>query len=412
MRSGQPGEISLRHRDGSRVWVRATFNVATDFEGVLLGYEGFVEDVTESRRARAIAQRAEARFGTVFESAPIGMALVHEDGTIFKANSAFGVLAGYQGPVPVGTPWKTILDGQLGDAARFFDPQRNDEGTEIDVVAADRSRISLRLHVECSPEPEPDGEFAIVQVLDVTSHVDLQRVLREQVRAKNDFIATVSHELRTPLTAIVGFLAELPASLGEVEDGPAEMLEIVTAESTALSNIVEDLLVAARSDLDQLVMKAEMVAVDEVVQRVVRASSRIVLDHGAVVDTAAVTPERALADEGRVEQILWNLIVNAIRHGGANVTVGTERREESIVLWVRDDGPGIPGEVVDALFEPFRSFPVDQGLTTSMGLGLYVANKLAEKMGGSITVGSRPGFTEFVLVLPAADVPAFRPVPA
>ncbi|MDJ0954503.1 MAG: PAS domain S-box protein, partial [Acidimicrobiia bacterium] len=326
IRSGGSGETTLRCSDGGDLWVRVSFSVVEDAEGEILGFEGLVEDLTESRLARESAARAEARFLTVFDSAPIGMALVAATGEIIRANRAFAALAGYADPLPVGTPWTSILDGELGSVADLFASDGSDEPAEIDVTTAAGTRKSLRLHVQRPSEPQSDTDFAIVQLLDVTSHVELEKLLREQVRAKNDFIATVSHELRTPLTAVVGFLSELPGSLGEVGEEPAEMLEILASESTSLSNIVEDLLVAARADLEQLSVKSEIVPIGETIAHVVRASSRITRDHGAVVDVSAVVEATARADKGRVEQILWNLIVNALRHGGSTVSIGVEER--------------------------------------------------------------------------------------
>lgn len=379
VRTGESGEIRLRNRDGEPVWVEVTFDVIKNSDGEHVGFEGFVKDVTESRLAEASAQRAEARFGTVFESAPIGMALVEETGVVIRANRAFCMLAGYDSSLPSGARWDSILDGQLGHASRFFTEDRSE--SELEVVAPDGARKTLRIHVAHPPEPAANSRFAIVQLLDVTPHVALQTVLREQVRAKNDFIATVSHELRTPLTAVVGFLDELPSSLGDLEAEPSEMLEIISSEATSLSNIVEDLLVAARADLDQLAVRRESVAVADLVERVVRASSRLAVDHGVAVTAEDVKPALAAADPGRVEQILWNLLTNAVRHGGERVAIGAEQRGQRVVVWVRDDGPGLPSEVAASVFEPFQSFAGDSSVTTSMGLGLYVVRKLTELMG-------------------------------
>ena len=405
VRTGEPGEIKLRNSDGDPVWVRVTFDAVTSSEGEPLGFEGFVKDVTESRLAEASAQRAQARFATVFESAPIGMALVDEAGVIIRANRAFTALVGHDQELPEGTLWEDVLDGQLGDARRFIDPDWSEE-SELEVVTSLGDRLSLRLHVARPPLQNSKNDFVILQLLDVTPHVDLQTVLRDQVRAKNDFIATVSHELRTPLTAVVGFLDELPSSLGELEPDSAEMLEIISSEARSLSNIVEDLLVAARADLDQLAVREETVAVGDVVERVVRASTRIARDHGAGITAEGVRPAFAVADPGRVEQILWNLLTNAVRHGGERITIGTEQRGRRVAIWVRDDGPGLSAEIADSVFEPFRSFAGDNGVTTSMGLGLYVVQKLAELMGGSVTATSNNGYTEFLVDLPAADVTA------
>jgi signal transduction histidine kinase len=296
-------------------------------------------------------------------------------------------------------PWSSVLDGQLGDPSRFTGPHSEDLEDEISVAGADGETRWIRFRVSRPPAQGGYGHFAIVQLLDVTSHVGLESVLREQVRAKNDFIATVSHELRTPLTAVVGFVDELGGALVDPSGEALEMLEILAAESTSLSNIVEDLLVAARADIDQLSVAQETVDLSDVINRVIRASSRLALDHGASINLKCSSAV-ATADSRRVEQILWNLITNAIRHGGSEITICARREDARVLMTVEDNGLGVPAKAIDEIFEPYRSFTLDQGVTTSMGLGLYVARKLAQLMGGDLSARVDGVRTEFVLELP------------
>jgi two-component system sensor histidine kinase ChiS len=242
-------------------------------------------------------------------------------------------------------------------------------------------------------------------VLDVTSHVELEATLREQVRTKNDFIATVSHELRTPLTAVVGFIDELGAVLDEPSPDALEMIDIVAAEATSLSAIVEDLLVAASADIDRLAVVVEEVDVGGVIDRVVRASSRLVVENGASLEVQCCDEAIAIADPRRVEQILWNLVTNAVRHGGSAITVAGRRDgDHRISVTVQDSGAGIPAGLSDEVFKPYSSLALNEGVTPSMGLGLYVAQKLARLMDGELSATGDNGASEFTLDLPAAHM--------
>lgn len=404
LRNGVPREVKLSPRGGYPIWVRITLSPVVDSDGESLGYEGFFEDLSESKMAEASASNAEARFATVFDSAPIGMALVDAAGAVIRANRAFTALVDEPAFTPPGMPWSTLLDGQLGDPSRFFREAANSE-MEVSVSHPKVGQRSFRLRASRPPGPAGPARYAIVQLLDVTSHVELEATLREQVRAKNDFIATVSHELRTPLTAVVGFVDELGAVLDDPSPDALEMIDIVAAEATSLSAIVEDLLVAASADIDRLAVVVEEVDVDAVIDRVVRASSRLVVEHGASLEVERCDDAIAVADPRRVEQILWNLVTNAVRHGGSAITiVGKRSGDRRIAIMVQDSGAGIPPGLSDEVFKPYSSFALDQGVTPSLGLGLYVAQKLARLMGGELSARSENGSSEFTLDLPAAHL--------
>lgn len=401
LREGVPQEVRLRTKDGRPVWARVVLTPVLSPAGNGVGYEGFIEDLTESKRAEASADQAQARFATVFDSAPIGMALVDAAGAVIRANRAFTNLVGEAVFEVPGRRWTDILGGQLGSPRRFFD---GNDGLvdDVQITDPDGARRWMKLRVSRPQESDRYSHYAIVQVLDVTPQVELESVLREQVRAKNDFIATVSHELRTPLTAVVGFIDELGSVVDDPSPDALEMIDIIAAEATSLSAIVEDLLVAARADIDRLTVVAERVNLRDVIDRVVRASSRLVIENGASIEVMCPEETTATADDRRVEQILWNLVTNAIRHGGDAITISAEPRGARIAVSVQDSGAGVPPDLRDEVFEPYSSFSADPGVTPSMGLGLYVAQKLAQLMGGGLSTRSDDGTSEFTLDLPAA----------
>jgi signal transduction histidine kinase len=224
--------------------------------------------------------------------------------------------------------------------------------------------------------------------------------LQHVIKAKDMFIASVSHELRTPLTAVLGFAEVLSgAGNGLSSEEMAEAARMIAEQAADLSAIIDDLLIAARSEIDTVQVVEEDVdltrEVNSVVQGIAEAErTRIHLPSGSLI---------VRGDHLRVRQILRNLIMNALRHGGAVVSVelGTPSRETGTVIVV-DNGPGIPAELVERLFEPYFHGPGDSGQPEAIGLGLSVSRFLARLMGGDITVGSHPRGTAFELTLPAA----------
>lgn len=218
---------------------------------------------------------------------------------------------------------------------------------------------------------------------------------RALVLAKDELIANLSHELRTPLTGIVGF-AQTAAmdetlNVGELR----EMSSVIAAEANELSRMVDDLITAARDDQDSLSIRLEPVDPIAELESVLVAAK--LADQKVRTDLEAA---RLHADRLRLRQILRNLISNAIKHGGPDVAVIGVVEGDVYRITVSDDGDGVPEHLIDRLFQRFvhkGDAPITIG---SVGLGLSIARRLADLMGGSIGYVRQGGRTEFVLRLP------------
>ncbi len=224
--------------------------------------------------------------------------------------------------------------------------------------------------------------------------------------AKNAFIASVSHQLRTPLTAVVGFTAELSKRFDSMTRSEIEeFASVAHRQATEVAHIVEDLLVAARAQIDQVTVSVEPVDVRSVVESVTAETIRLHELASSFVISGAAT---ALTDRRRLRQILRNLFTNALRHGGPHIEVQIGVDAGRVVVEVIDDGPGVDRHEMVHIFEPYQTFHQDQGVTGSIGLGLFVSRTLAELIGGALHYRRRPGETVFRLELPLS--PLFDPV--
>lgn len=223
------------------------------------------------------------------------------------------------------------------------------------------------------------------------------------VATKDEFIASVSHSLRTPLTAVVGFTAELSNHLTTMNQAEIEeFASVAHRQATEMSHIVEDLLVAARADIDHVSVVVETVDLRDAVEAVASEVFRI---HDRPVSALAIFGEAtAAADPTRVRHILRNLIVNALHHGGPHVEVRIGMGDGRTLIEVADDGTGVPDHEIPHLFEPYRRFQDSQGVTGSIGLGLFVSRTLAELMGGAVGYRRQSGETVFRLELPPSPV--------
>jgi two-component system phosphate regulon sensor histidine kinase PhoR len=189
------------------------------------------------------------------------------------------------------------------------------------------------------------------------------------------------------------------------EEQRRELLELIGTEGTRLSQITEDVLLASRLDRDDVSVERDPVDMAEVVDATVDAVRARAGDVSIDVD-ARTNGATALGDRDRVEQVLLNMIDNAIKYGRpeGTVVVSTQQAGGAVRVAVRDEGRGIPSSEHAAIFEKFyRADPEQRYAPSGTGLGLYISRELVRRMGGRIGVDSTPGRgSTFFFELPAA----------
>lgn len=251
---------------------------------------------------------------------------------------------------------------------------------------------------------EPDFSRAVFTIIDVTPHRNEERRMQELVEAKDRFLASVSHEVRTPLTAILGFARLLEE--GGLDGGDREaMVSMVADHAQEVSDLIEDLLVAARVDsghVQVVNVSGDVVSELRDLLRVGGSFTR------SVRFSASVEEAWAWFDPSRLRQVLRNLLTNAERYGGDNVDLTVAAGAESVVVEVVDDGPGLPPEEWEKIFEPYHRVHQTPGLPGSVGIGLTISRQLAELMNGRLEYRVEDGMSRFRLELQPAT-PAAEP---
>ena len=234
---------------------------------------------------------------------------------------------------------------------------------------------------------------------------------RMQDEGKDRFLATVSHELRTPLTVVVGGAAEVESQWETLTaDQRKELLGMVSDQAQEASNLVEDLLVVARSEYGNV--KIAM-AETRLQRHLSYAVSSVPLDRNG---TLTITDEDPLvyADGTRLRQILRNLVQNAVTHGGPNISIEAARDGDIVEVSVIDDGADLAAADCERIFEPYaRTDGAEVNATQGIGIGLYVSRLLAQIMGGELVCLRNGDRTEFRLTLPGAAagaIPMHEPV--
>jgi CheY-like chemotaxis protein/anti-sigma regulatory factor (Ser/Thr protein kinase) len=229
-------------------------------------------------------------------------------------------------------------------------------------------------------------------------------------RAKSEFVATASHELRSPLTSIKGFVELLERSSDGMTDRQREFIEIILKSTDRLVELVNDLLDVARIEAAHVEINRRPIDVGEIVHDVVELiAPRVEAKRQYVTSYVAPTLPPALADPGRVRQIVANLLTNAHLYTpeGGTIHVGVEPDRAWVQITVEDSGVGMTREESERIFDRFYRAGNRSGSNPGTGLGLSIVKSLVDLHGGQIGVDSEPGRgTIFCVRLPAA-VPGF-----
>jgi signal transduction histidine kinase len=312
------------------------------------------------------------RFGLAGAMLPLAVALVSEPAREFSLTARYDVAP---------QPWAIVF--RVGVEA------------VVALVAGLMAR-SLRLEAERARDRAWLAEEAAAR-------------LKELDQMKSDFVAITSHELRTPLAAIRGFVNTIVRRIDRLSlEEVREFLSIVDRQTERLIHLVEDLLVVSRIDAGKLAFEPEPIDplpfLEQVVDGVGAEASRVRMETAAGLPTF-------VADPNRLDQILTNLLQNALKFSSADrpvrlavgIEVPREREDEAVLRFdVADEGVGIAAEELDAIFERFhQSERASTREADGTGLGLYITKRLVEAMGGTIAVASELGRgSTFTVLLP------------
>jgi len=292
--------------------------------------------------------------------------------------------------------WWKMTQPYDGLSTRSRHPERSlylPDGTELLVtVGYVRDPRGRRAH---------GGDAGAVRRIVLTLRSAEQRTRLERSRA--DLVSTVAHELRSPLTSVKGFTATLLAKWPRfTDDQKRVMLETVNADADRVTRLITELLDVSRIESGRIEIHRELVNIPARAQKII--SGRVAAGDASdryVVDVRTGIPETWL-DADKVDQILANLIENAVRHGAGTVTTvvepATVAEAPGVAVAVRDQGPGIAPELAPRVFGRFWRAKRRGGA----GLGLFIVKGLVEAHGGEITVQQAPGGgAEFRFTMPA-----------
>lgn len=348
-------------------------------------------------QAQVAGVEAQTRQDALFNSMIEGVLVLDEQNRVRFANRAFaemfmtnGVLRG-----------KTLLEAvRLVEVAEILERARV-EGRVIDHETQLPGTPPRWLQINAAVLTDAlRRKFGTIMVFH-----DLTR-LKQLERQREDFVANVSHELRTPLSLIKGYVETLLDGAKDNPEVAGRFLKIIERNASRLDLLIQDLLTISALESGQMLLDLQPVPLHALADKVLnylqaRAESRGVTLVNALPDFTAQ------ADANRLDQVMANLVDNAIKYGraGGTVTVGGRQPAAGrLEIFVRDDGPGIPAEALPRVFERFyrvdKARSRDQGGT---GLGLSIVKHIVQAHGGEVRAESELGKgTTFYFTLPDA----------
>lgn len=415
-RRGEPyrTEFRVRARFGGYRWLRGIGVPIFDSDGRIKEWVGASSDVTETKRIGDALRQSQAWLTTLTESVPVMLWAADADGVVDYASQAYFDFTGLPVESLKSGEWVKMIHPD--DRERIVSTWRH--GVEVGEAPSVEYRVlrydgSFRwFKGQAKPSRDEAGRINrwFGSIVDIEELKQMEAELVERDRRKDEFLAMLAHELQNPLAPIL-IASQLLEARGMDDAKLADWaVSAIRHEARHLSQLVSELLDVARVTQGKITLKKERFDLGSMVKQVVEIHRLLISEGGqALAYSVPLDPVMVEADQTRIEQVLGNLLNNAMKYTPAegSITVSLEVEGESAALRVRDSGVGISKIHLGQIFGLFSQIEstldrADGGL----GVGLALAKKLIEQHGGSIhafSEGEGHG-SEFVVRLPMHDL--------
>ncbi len=420
----EPVETLGIARGGARVDVSISVAPIHDAGGKIIGASAMLTDITRRKRAEEALRASEEDFRTIFESAVVGKVQCEPGaGRFVRVNRKFAAMLGHEAADLLG---KALLDVTAPEDAsavaelyeRLLRGEISDFAIENRYVTRDARRLWASTTVTAIRDAGGRIAHTMAVVQDITRRKQVEADLitaREAAehanRTKDQFLAVLSHELRTPLTPVVTAASRL-LRRDDLVDDVRRSVEMIQRNAELEARLIDDLLDLTRVVRGKLELITQAVAARTVIEHAMEICADEV-DAKSIRLTLDVAPGEhwVSADVARLEQVVWNLLKNAVKfsYPGSQIELRCYHEGAQVVIEVRDQGVGIEPEVLPRIFDAFEQGNAD---TTrhfgGLGLGLAISRAIVQLHGGTITASSpgRGSGATFRVLLPSARPPA------
>ena len=360
-------------------------------------------DIDEQRSRREVELKEQSqRTAALFDRMVEGLIVLDAGGRIRLANRAAEVLFAFDGHAAGRTILEATRHHEVAAVVARLDRELEVLGYELRIDSIDAPRF-LQMNALALRDTSGASDGAILVFHDLTR-------LRQLEGVRQEFVANVSHELRTPLSLIKSATETL---LDGAKDDPAALtrfLQIIDKHANRLALLIDDLLLLSTLDSGGLRLNRQPLPFRSTVQDAIDDLQTRALARDVTLENKVPPTLVALADDDRMRQVLSNLLDNAIKYGRAGGVASVEGRllpDGRIEIVVIDDGPGIPKDSQERIFERF--YRVDKARSREQGgtgLGLAIVKHVIQAHGGDVRVESGPGAgARFIVNLPAMPGP-------
>ncbi|MCX6012703.1 MAG: PAS domain S-box protein [Chloroflexi bacterium] len=380
-------------------------------------------DITERKMASEQLRNSAMLWQSTFDAISDAICLLDIDNRILRCNKSMIDITGKpEEEIQGKSCWKVVHGSETHVKDCPFDRMKHTLQKETTVIEQDSRYLEVVAFPQFDESEKLMGGVHIIsditerklaekeienkndQLLQKTKELENANIhLQDVDRLKSIFLASMSHELRTPLNSIIGFTGILLQGLvGELNEEQKRQLNIVQGSSTHLLSLINDVLDLSKLEAGKIELTLEEFSFDSLIKEVLDIFIPMINMKRLNLANSYPKGIKLHSDQRRIKQVLINLLSNAVKFTDkGSITVKAELKDGYLEIGVKDTGIGISKENINRLFQPFQQ--VDIALTKKhegTGLGLYLSKKLANFMGGDITVKSEFGKgSEFVYTI-------------
>lgn len=349
------------------------------------GTVGFRVDITNLKLREKALLESEERYRSLIETSPDGVVVVSSTQEILYANQQAAVLYGFENPESlIGIQFKNFVHPDDIESAMDFRAQRKKVGRHPSFQLRHKTIEGHIFDAEVAAVSIPwnGEESGLLFIRDISE-------LKKVNRLKDEFVSTVSHELRTPLTSIKGALGLLRSeTLGELPEQAKTMIDIAYSNSERLVLLINDLLDIQKFEAGKIGLNLEKLEPTILLEKSIKENKGFSDEYKISFILKKTVPDIFVkADEGRIMQVLSNLLSNAAKFSfeGDTVELSVEKHDGHVLISVIDQGCGIAKENHDQVFKKFVQVDsTDTRQKGGTGLGLNISQTIVEQHGGSI----------------------------